>query len=338
MMAPMRLGYCLLTLVHIVVNVSVADTARAEADGWRVALDIDNDVVTGRDRHYTSGLLLTALAPADFLPSWIEGLGVVLPPFSKDAGEVRWAFGLGHEMYTPRISDESDLIASDRPYAGYLYTRLGLYREHAATSVDGAPYLDTLEIDLGLVGPGAVGHEAQDALHDIFPSPKFQGWDNQLENEPALVVRGSRRWRLPGKSIEVTDHLSTDLIASVTAELGNVLTAGTAGLRLRLGKQLPEDFGDGRFGNATAKPEEFSLYVFVGADFSGVAHNIFLDGNTFRKSHDVNRRAYVVHAPAGLVFEKGRFRTELSFVWNSKEFEGQTSPDVYGRWSIAYSY
>ncbi|MFT5443056.1 MAG: hypothetical protein ACI8W3_002101, partial [Myxococcota bacterium] len=29
-MAPMRLGYCLLTLVHIVVNVSVADTARAE--------------------------------------------------------------------------------------------------------------------------------------------------------------------------------------------------------------------------------------------------------------------------------------------------------------------
>lgn len=310
----------------------------AAAEGWRVIFDLDNDVLVDDDRHYSNGLFLSVLAPSENVPRWISRAAVLLSPYTDDPSEVRWGFALAHEMYTPENSAAKRVVRDDRPYAGFLYVSFELYRDRYRDEREKIPFLDSLEIDLGVVGPAAIAEQGQDVLHKIFPSPKFEGWDNQLENEFGFVLRRARHWRLPGEPVEIGHGLSFDAIANLTAEVGNVKTAGSAGILLRGGWRLPGDFGRGRFSPVDDLEQGYRLFVFAGAQLSGVVRDIFLDGNTFRDSHDVNKRGVVIHAPVGIAFARGRFRTSLSLIWNSEEFEGQDGADLYGRWSIVVDY
>ncbi len=318
--------------------VAAGSLPAAANESWRVAFDIENDVLVAEDRHYTNGLALSVVAPRTFVPRWIATAAIVLPPYDTDPADVRWGFGIGHQMYTPENSALEALIPNDRPYAGFLHARFALYRDRNRDAVEKVPFLDTLEIDLGVVGPAAIAKEGQYLIHQVFPSPIFEGWDHQISNEAGLVVRRARHWRLPREPIEVGRGLGVDMVASLAAELGNVKTAATAGVLLRGGFRLPADFGRGRFSPAEPVANGFRLFAFAGAEVSAVVRDIFLDGNTFRDSHEVDKRTLVIHAPMGLAFERGRFRSSLAVVWNSEEFEGQDGADVYGRWSISLDY
>ena len=145
-----------------------------------------------------------------------------------------------------------------------------------------------------------------------------------------------RRYR--GPDFDASGAWSSDVIANIVGELGNVKTAATTGFLTRFGWRLPEDFGNGRFSPVDATADGFRLFFFVGADISVIGRNIFLDGNTFRDSHDVDKKSFVVHVPFGVGYQYGRFKTKLSMIWNSKEFKGQDGADLYGRWSIVIDY
>ena len=305
---------------------------------WRVEFAIENDVLVAQDRHYTNGLFLDVLAPKDYLPRWVATAAHLLPPYNDDPAEVRWGFAFGHEMYTPEDYFVRSLIVDDRPYAGWLYARFALYRDRNRDRPGKLPYLDSLKLDLGVVGPGAIAKEAQAGIHEVFFSPKFEGWDNQLRNEFGLILRRSRHWRIPGDAIALGPGLSADAIANLTLDLGNVRTAASAGVTLRAGWRLPKDFGLGRFSPPEGPDAGLRLYLFVGADLSAVVRDIFLDGNTFRDSYDVDKNTVVIHLPIGVAFVSGRFRSSLSAIWNSEEFKGQDGADWYGRWSIGWDY
>jgi lipid A 3-O-deacylase len=316
---------------------AAADEA-VDEEHWRVVFELENDVLVDRDRHYTSGVFLSALAPSTWVPDWIGAAAIVLPPYDDDPSDLRWGFAFGHEIYTPSTSEAKEVIPDDRPYAGYLYLRFELHRDRYRDVAKKIPFLDSLSIDLGVVGPAALGKEFQDLFHVIFPSPNFRGWDNQLENEFALVLRRERHWRIPGEPIEIVGGIGVDAIANLTAELGNVRTAGTLGLTLRAGWRLPSDFGQGRFSPRDDWDQGFRLFVFAGAELSGVARDIFLDGNTFRDSHDVDKNAMVIRAPFGIAIARGRVRSSLSVIWKSEEFDGQDDADLYGNLSIVVDY
>jgi lipid A 3-O-deacylase len=64
----------------------------------------------------------------------------------------------------------------------------------------------------------------------------------------------------------------------------------------------------------------------------------FLDGNTFRDNHDVDKNAMVVRAPFGVAITRGRFRSSLSVIWKSEEFDRQDGADLYGNLSIVVDY
>lgn len=329
----------------LLLIVTLAAPARAN-DSWRVVFDFENDVIVDDDRHYTNGLFLGVVAPRDRVSPWIRKLAVVIDPFDPPANrddpgaetDVRWGLALGHEMYTPENSALEVVDPNDRPYAGYLYVRFELARDRHRDDPSRIPVLDRLQLDLGVVGPAALARQGQRLIHDLTFSPVFRGWDNQLKNEPALTIRRSRSWRLPGEPISLGHGMAMDVVARAMLELGNVRTAGTGGLSLRAGWRLPADFGNGLFAPDDDSSEGIRLYAFAGAEFSAVARNIFLDGNTFRDSHDVEKSKTVFRAPVGLGFQRGRFRTLLSVIWNSKEFEGQRGADVFGRWSIIVDY
>ncbi|MDP6978339.1 MAG: lipid A deacylase LpxR family protein [Myxococcota bacterium] len=338
-LAIVALGAALLS------SASIALPSRAAADGrvWRIAFEIDNDVVfAGEDRHYSNGLVLDVLAPQGNVPGWMAKLAYALPPWNDDPGDVRFGFGLRHEMYTPEDSSARAVVPDDRPYAGYLYTRLSLHRDRnrseARADPRTIPFLDTLELDIGVVGPAAAAEQGQDLLHVATDSPTFRGWDNQLDNEFALVLRRARTWRVPGRPLVLAPGIEADVLANLTGELGNVKTAGTAGMMFRLGRALPADFGRGRFSPPDDGDSPTRVYLFVGVNVSAVARDIFLDGNTFEDSHEVTKRTIVVHAPMGLGFERGRFKSQFMAFFNSKEFDGQDGVDWYARWSIIVDY
>ena len=48
--------------------------------------------------------------------------------------------------------------------------------------------LDTVEIDVGMVGPAALGEPIQTKWHQLIGSPQPRGWGNQIPNEPAFLV------------------------------------------------------------------------------------------------------------------------------------------------------
>ena len=67
----------------------------------------------------------------------------------------------------------------------------------------------------------------------------------------------------------------------------------------------------------------------------GVAHNIFLDGNSDKDSHSVEKRKWVGDLQLGFVVSTQRFRLAYSHVIRTKEFELQRVHNRFGSLTLA---
>ena len=164
-------------------------TVRADRDQreeWTLNLYLENDLFSETDQDYTSGIQLSWVSPdisdyveSEELPAWVRRLNQSLTFFhqSHEGLKRNVTMTFGQQIYTPEDLNETNLIEDGRPYAAWLFLGLG-YQTRAEDQ------LDTLEVQLGIVGPGAYGQEAQDFIHDLRGFEKFKGWDNQLRNEP----------------------------------------------------------------------------------------------------------------------------------------------------------
>ena len=151
-----------------------------------------------------------------------------------------------------------------------------------------------LRIDFRL----AFAEQVQRFVHEnISNSQRPEGWDNQLEDEPALVL--SYHWRrlLPGVDWWNADGDKKffDLTPHATGVVGNVFTQGGAGLTARLGYGLSPEFADAMRPVAAgpSPTTKWGFNVFVSAEGRAVLHSIFLDGNTLRDSHSVDKKTWV---------------------------------------------
>ncbi|HEX2885963.1 lipid A-modifier LpxR family protein, partial [Vineibacter terrae] len=82
----------------------------------------------------------------------------------------------------------------------------------------------------------------------------------------------------------------------------------------------------------------FGWYVFVGVDGQAHAQNIFLDGNTFRRSHHVERYPFVLDVQAGIVLLFRNARISLTHVVRSPEFSERSRWQQFGSISVAFRY
>lgn len=298
-----------------------AGQVRAQGGGWSLTLGYENDVLGGTDRYYTSGLQIAARSPTSDPPGLLRWLDQRLDAWGW-GGDVRWGFGLGHQIYTPRDTLTPRPDPRDRPYAGFLYGALVLQRQEERRA------LSTFELQLGVVGPSALGEFVQNNIHDLIKDYSANGWDRQLKDEPGVNLVFERIQRLPAPGL---GRFEIDALPAVTLSLGNVATYAGAGVTLRVGQGLDADFGPPRIrpalvGSAFLDPragETFGWYVFAGAQGRAVGRDIFLDGNSFRDSPSVPRRALVGDLSAGLVVHWRGLRLAYSQVFRSEEFYGQ---------------
>jgi lipid A 3-O-deacylase len=342
-----RFAVAALPLLAAMAPVARAGDAAAASDNWRTTILEENDsLYTHTDKHYTQGIRFSALSPPIGTGNWANGLygwEDVLPSVFALGGTRRAAVFLGQSIFTPVNLDIKPPDPHDRPYAGWLYGGVSLLEA-------GDNRLENLELDLGVVGPGALGKEVQNDWHQFIGIHQARGWSSQLQNEPGLVLSYERFWRVPVWRIGGSDEVENgiDIVPQLGGSAGNVFTYGEAGALLRIGRHLEADYGPVRirpslsgtdYFDPSQLDHQFGYYIFAGAAGRVVAHNIFLDGNTFRQSPSVEHKTFVADLQAGLsVFWSSRARLDFSVVRRTDEFVGQTRQDIIGTAALAFSW
>ncbi|MFC4167083.1 lipid A deacylase LpxR family protein [Teichococcus aestuarii] len=294
---------------------------------------LENDMFGGSDRYYTNGFQFAWRSPSADLPGpldWLnDRLGWLMGP-----GTLRWGLAFGQSIYTPKDTERVAPDPRDRPYAAYLYGAASLSRISEYTA-------NLFELQLGVVGPSALGEFVQNNYHDIINIDQTNGWRSQLKDEPAITALYERKWRMP---LGQVGGIDVEAIPSATISLGNVQTYAAAGGVLRLGQGLEADFGPPRIrpalaGSASFQPrQDFGWYVFAGLDGRAIARDIFLDGNTWRESRSVDKRILVGDAQAGVAVLWRGMRFAYTQVWRSEEFYGQEGVQSFGSLSVSFRF
>ena len=306
-----------------------------------LSLRVENDLVAGTDRHFTHGMQASCLSAADDIPELAREAASYIPWFDN-AGANRFGYALGQNIYTPANIQSRELIKSDRPYAGWLYGSMALISEYRDTG--GSKYIDrleTIDIDIGVVGPASLGEPVQTEWHKLIGVATPKGWNNQLKNEPGIDLVYVRKWRF--HNLLKLGPLDFDATPHVAGSLGNVETYAAAGGTLRVGGHLSDDYGPPRIrpalpGSAFFEGDNFAWYFFAGVEGRAVARDIFLDGNTFAHSHSVDKEPFVGDLQAGFALIYRNVRFAYTQIYRTKQFHGQTDPDRFGSFSLSVKF
>jgi lipid A 3-O-deacylase len=294
----------------------------------------DSYGLNNSDRWYTNGIRLGYSSPEAALPGPVAALDEALANIFG-AAQSRWGLAIGQNMYTPRDLRRSPPDPNDRPYAGYLYLEGSLDRRTSNT-------LDRFTVQLGVVGPSALGKEAQDFVHSIIGGRKAQGWHYQLQDEPTFNLGWQRTWRYHVASLPY--GLDTDVLPSLELAAGTVAVYAQTGARFRIGQGLNQDFGPPRIrpgGSDAPAPvgEGFGWYVFGGASGRLVGRDIFLDGNTWRShSPSVDKNILVGDFEVGAAMFWHNVRLSYTHDWRSEEFSGQKKFFTFGSISLSVAF
>ncbi len=309
----------------------------------------ENDSFAGTDRDYSNGIKLTWSTPYDItdtgkdhLPDWSHPLINNLPFVNDPSSHRAVSISVGQMLFTPADTDQTDLVIDDRPYAGFLYLASGFHNQIGNRK-------NSWELQLGLVGPLALGEETQDVVHGLLGANKAAGWDHQLKNEIGLEIIGESKWRLSPSGNR--RGLNYDLIPHMGFRVGNIQANINAGAEIRYGWKLPRDFGSCPIRAGCSSNSAFNdtpavipgrvltgWHIFAAVDGRAVAHDIFLDGNTFRDSHSVDREVLVGDLMVGLAMNFGSIRTTYSYVIRSKQFETEDKNHIFGSLTVSWAY
>lgn len=287
--------------------------AAAQLRAFEFRLDNDTFVTPRRDdeRWYTSGEFLRFAfdaprdAPRDaadarLAAAWCARVVACDP----DARTLRVA-SLSHRIHTPAFTGTQAPQPFDRPYAAAL--GLGL-----AWVVAGERSRQTLELQLGSVGPGALGEPVQNAIHAMLGQPRVQGWAWQLRPQPLVQLGWSRltvhRLGVPG----------VDAVLRTGALIGTPQTQAELGAMLRFGAGGVEPTWPGETIGAR---EQDGWRVFAGVEGRAVARDTQIDGAAFGYASQVAREPFAGSAFVGASFGPIRdWRLELSWAVHAVPF------------------
>ncbi len=311
-----------------------------------VTVYVENDSFTGTDQHYTNGLKFSWLSPELTQwgqSGWRKTCFEMLPFVNRLEGQKDLGLALGQNIYTPRDIEVPNPDRRDRPYAGWTYLEFDFITKTRSIA-------DTFALQVGIVGPHSLAEDTQRLFHQLIGSARPRGWDYQLRDEIGVNLIYERRWRMYGRAF--SDTLGADFIPHAGASLGNVQTYANTGGTLRFGYHLPSDFGVqlSRAGSFGASPTDdldprvalnrnFSFFVFGAADGRAIARDLFLDGNTFRRSRSVQKEYLVADVSAGLGLIAGPWQLTYTQARRTREFKTQAEPfNNFGSFTLSRAY
>jgi hypothetical protein len=327
--------------------VVAAAAATANGPNGTIAVSWDNDVLGGTDDHYTNGVQIgwvsgyldgfTADGP---LPGWLASAATRLPLINDDDRQNFVSYSLSHRIFTPNDIEDPEPITGDMPYSALLTTTVTVGGQAERS-------MDAFSLTLGVVGPAAFGEEVQGGIHDLISATDPQGWDHQVDNEPLLNLGYEHRWRIA--AVGAPGGWRADVIGQGGMMLGNMLSMVTAGVGMRFGWNLPDDYGipPQFFGEETVGSRPWSRdwhpygsWLFLLVNGSAFANAIFWDGNTFQDSASVDYDPYIGRVYGGLRVQWGQWGSTLGLTMTSVPWDNpqDNRSQVYGRIGLGYSY
>jgi hypothetical protein len=290
----------------------------------------ENDLFYRMDRDYSNGLELSWSPDAETSPAILFRLAAELPWFSDD-GTIRTSLGIGQLMFTPEHTRLTDPIATERPYAGFLYASASIRQERGSRQ-------DQWRFQLGMTGPASLAADSQKFIHAIRNIDMPKGWHTQLRDEPGFVASYERSHTLrPFASVEDT----LDFTPHAGFVVGNVYDYVDAGAVLRIGFNMPKD-GSPPVIQPSPSGSSYYLgqsvlgaYMFAGIEGRLVGRNLFLDGNSFQASRSVAKENLVGDFMFGGTVALDRFQFSYVHMFRSPEYAGQRGFDQFGRMSLA---
>ncbi len=322
------------TFFSLIALSAVAAEAQRDDDNKGILnIVFENDKFANTDRDYTNGIRVSWISSEENMPDWTRTIARALPLANE--GHKRISVAAGQSMFAPEDLSRHDTVVGQHPYAGWLYGSVGMVSDTGST-------LDNVMLTVGVIGPLSLADQTQKLVHHITSSPQPQGWSHQLKNEPGVVLTYERKWRAIieaspfGVAADVTPHMGVNL--------GNINTDAAIGATLRLGYDLPTDYGPPRIRPSLPGSDFFiptqklGAYLFTTISERAVARNIFLDGNTFASSPSVHKKNFVSSLQIGTAITYQQMRLSYTQVYMSKEYDTQRNIAQFGVITLSYRF
>lgn len=290
-----------------------------------VTLGLENDLIGHTDKYYTHGTRIMWQSDSN-LP-WVAALDY----FDRYAAyDKRTSLALSQFIYTPSTKEPSWYLPGDRPYAGWLYASF-------MVTATGKRDMDLFSLDLGIVGPDSYAEETQTQIHKWIDSQLPMGWHHQLKDEPGADLVYQKKYKLIRGG---TKLVAFEVIPHGGGAAGNVHDYVDVGCLLRLGYNMPDDFGVLRMEPAIrgVNVSHIGGYLFVDTEGKYVLRNLTLDGNTFRDSHSVPKEDTVGELTGGVCIRAYNLDIVYAYTYRTREFKGQDEPERYGSLALSYTF
>lgn len=297
-----RWGKIVITLILICNGTIYADEINSKN---KLSIYLENDVGCEEDGFYTAGTQI------------------------KYERDDHWGLKLGQQIYTPSTKSVSEPQYGDRPYAGWLF--LNSFKD-----VYTANYVDHYELGVGIVGDYSYADKVQTQVHIWLNQMKPKGWQYQLLTEPTVQAAYFRTYAFPL-------YNWMELRPSAGVNLGNAIDDVELGTYLRMGYNLTKEFDPiiETYRLAGNQDKFIHAYMFLGVNGKAFARNLFLDGNTFRKSDDawtVDKEYFVADGVIGACLGIYRFEFIFTHIERTKEFETQPRDNRFDSIQVTYKW
>lgn len=308
-----------------------------QADEWELKnfnfyMENDSDVQTDQDYSYGSEISLL------YYRKEIEDIKLHIPFTDYKSAENYISFSYSQEIYTPNNIKDSSLVSNERPYAGYMYFSIGIYQSNNNV-------LKSLVMQAGLVGPSSHMESVQKFVHGLIGSPTPNGWENQLQDELTLQLNYSQKYYY---NLDKIYNLDAVLIPEFGFDLGNASTKLETAALFRWGWGIPKNYGTETMTNNSYSKVPLSskssvhkkwLFCFnLGTRLNAIAQDIFLDGNTFTKSHSVEKNNFTIEGYYGFSLKYKDIGIDYLRQHTSKEYKNQKTNSGYGSFQFTYNF
>lgn len=281
----------------------------------------DNDayLAIAQDQYYTNGLFITfrhALKQGD----------------SSRISKKIYELEFGQYMYNANSGETNYIQEVDRPFAAYLYGGLKMNwfskkESHIQTS-----------LQVGTIGPDALGKEVQEALHNTVGFYTINGWQFQVNNE--IGINASLNYsKIIGRKKD------EDLFLQSYLNIGNTFSGAGLGALYRIGKTNPI-YNSVSYNSRISNSEKDTIparesFFFVRPLLNFVAYNATIQGGVFRSdkgpvTYQPNRMLFTTEL--GYMYAKKRWTFNFSLIFQTKDLKQQLENHQYGSISFYYRF
>jgi hypothetical protein len=293
-----------------------------------IQTDDDSYLAQGSDRYYTAGNFAY----------FRHALNV------KDTSRLRnkiLGFEFGQKLYSPHsgsidFTGADDPKYIDRPFAAYLYvgsTLNLLYKDESNLK---------LGVQIGIVGPAAIGKPIQEFVHRAFGLYKPSGWEYQVDNNLELNLSAEYNRLLARASW-------ADVSLTSYANLGNGFTGAGIGPMFRLG-DFNQLFNSESTQSTAIKSRSFTplnsreLFFYYKPQFNVVAYDATIQGSLFgSKSSNssevtLNPERLIFSNQLGIGYSGKRFVIDAAAIFHTKDVKEMVQAHQWGTVTLLYRF